>query len=231
MKRNITLSIVLGAACAMLVGAAPSPPETTIALVSKVILDVTRKEVGKDWAPAKRGATLVSGERLKTGEKSFAVIKFKDNSMLRVREKSEVLLSGVVQGSSFSKGGELERGIIGFNIKKQQAGEEFRFSSPTSVASIRGTSGQFGSADSIDTLIVLEGLVRLTNKISSQSADVKDGHTGISSPDGILQVRISTPEEKLAAQLASRNGEQNNKLDIELNDGSGNKKNIEIEFK
>ncbi len=212
-------------------GAIPPPDGTVIALMSKVILDVSRKEVGKEWQAAKRGETLLSGERVRTGEKSIAVIKFKDNSMLRVREKSEVILTGTQQGNSFSKWTELQRGVIGFNIKKQRAGEEFRFSSPTSVASIRGTSGQFDSQDSLDKLIVLEGLVRFTNIKSSEGADVAGGFTGISTPDGKLQVRPSTPEEKLAAQLASRLGDQDSKLDIDLNDGKGNKKQIEIKFK
>ncbi len=231
MTNNVHLRVLLIATCALLLGAAPPTNEATIALISKVILDVTRKEVGKDWQPAKRGETLSSGERVKTGDKATAIIKFKDNSMLRVREKTEVLLGGSQQGKSFSKSTGVERGVIGFSIKKQQPGEEFRFSSPTSVASIRGTSGQFGVADSSDKLIVLDGLVRLTNKISLQYVDVSGGFTGISGRDGKVKVRPSTPEEKLAAQLASRTGDRDSKLDIELDNGSGNKKNIEIKFK
>ena len=168
---------------------------------------------------------------MKTGEKSVAVIKFKDNSMLRVRERTEVMLSGTQQGTSFSKSTQVDRGIIGFNIKKQQQGEEFRFSSPTSVASIRGTSGQFGIEDSGDKLVVLDGQVRLTNKISSQFIDVGAGYTGLSSGDGKVQLRVSTPEEKQAAEVLSRIVEQENKLDIELKDGNGNQKQIEIKYK
>jgi hypothetical protein len=216
----------------LLLGTAPPPSrETTIALVSKVILDVTRKADGENWQPAKRGEMLSTGARVKTGIKSLAVIKFKDNSMLRVREKTEVLLGGSQEGNKFSKSTDVSNGVVGFSIKKQQSGEEFRFSSPTSVASIRGTAGQFAAADTSDKLIVIEGLVRLTNKKSSVAADVEGGFTGISSPDGKVQVRPSTPEEKLAAQLASRAGDQESQLDIELDDGSGNKKNIEIKFK
>lgn len=224
------LSLLLALTAFSFLGSTP-PPGEIIALISKVILDVTRQEVGKEWQAAKRGETLLSGERVRTGEKSIAVIKFKDNSMLRVRERTEVILTGSQQGTSFSKSTELQRGVIGFNIKKQRTGEEFRFSSPISVASIRGTSGLFNTQDSLDKLIVLEGLVHFTNTKSSESADVAGGFTGISTSDGKLQVRPSTPEEKLAAQLASRLGDQDSKLDIDLNDGKGNKKQIEIKFK
>jgi hypothetical protein len=181
--------------------------------------------------PAKRGEALSSGERIKTGEKSIAVIKFKDNSMLRVREVTEVLLNGVIDGKTFFKSTTLQKGVIGFNIKKQQKGEEFRFSSPTSVASIRGTSGQFGSGDSSDKLIVLDGLVQLMNKVSSQLLEVETGYTGISYPNGKLEKRPATPEEKAAAQLAARLGDQTNSLDVDLNNGNGSKKRIEIKFK
>jgi hypothetical protein len=231
MNKTIIVALVAGFVAIPFLGAAPPVKEATVALVSKVIADVTRKEEGKEWLQAKRGETLVSGDRVKTGEKSLAVIKFKDNSMVRVRERTEVLVKGVQEGTSFSKSADVERGVIGFSIKKQRKGEEFRFSSPTAVASIRGTSGQFGAEDSSDKLVVLEGLVRLTNKISQQSADVESGFTGISFSDGKLQIRPSTPEEKLVAQLASRVGDQDNTLDIELDNGKGTKKRFEIKFK
>jgi hypothetical protein len=229
MKTRTVWTILLFAA--VLVAATAPANDTAIALLSKVIFDVMRKPVGKEWQPAQRGEVLAAGERVKTGEKSVAVIKFKDNSMLRVRERTEVLISGSQQGGTFSKATEIERGVIGFNIKKQQPGEEFRFTSPTSVASIRGTSGQFSASDSSDKLVVLEGNVRLTNKLSSESIDVSAGYTGLSFRDGKVQLRISTPEEKQAAEVSARIAEQENRLDIELNDGKGNKKQIEIKFK
>ena len=89
----------------------------------------------------------------------------------------------------------------------------------------------FSAADSSDKLIIIEGLVRFTNKVSSDHVDVEAGYTGISTPDGKIQVRPSTPDEKLAAQLASRTGERENRLDIELDNNDGNKKNIEIKFR
>lgn len=226
-----TTPLLLTFAATLMLGTSPPPEESPIALVSKVIMDVTRKNDREEWRIAKRGETLASGERIRTGEKSFAVIKFTDNSMLRVREKTEVVVTGVKNGTTFSKSTGIERGVIGFSIKKQRPGEEFRFSSPTSVASIRGTSGQFGAQDSVDLLVVLEGLVRLENKISNRFIDVEGGFTGISGKTGELQLRPSTAEEKLTAELSARTGDREQKLDIELNDGKGNKKQIEIKFK
>ena len=78
---------------------------------------------------------------------------------------------------------------------------------------------------------MLEGLVRLTNKMSTQSVDVGAGYTGLSTRDGKVQLRLSTPEEKQAAEVSAQLAEQENRLDIELDDGKGNKKRIEIKYK
>jgi len=206
------------------------PAEPTVALVSKVILDVTRKEVGKDWQKAKRGETLSSGDKVKTGEQSVAIIKFKDNSLVRVREKTELTVTGTVSGSAFSKSVNIQKGVVGFNVQKQRASEEFRFSSPTSVASIRGTGGSL-TINTSDTLVVTEGLVRLTNNISSNFVDVGAGFTGISNPDGTISARPSTPAERAAAENAARVTEQDNRLEFELRDNQGNSKRLIIDYK
>jgi hypothetical protein len=207
----------------------PAPP--SIALISKVVLDVTHKESGNDWQTAKKGETLASGDRLKTGAKSVAIVKFKDNSLVRVRELTELTVTGSMNGSAFSKAVEVKSGVVGFNIKKQQSSEEFRFSSPTSVASIRGTGGSFSSSQEADTLIVTEGAIEFSNTASSQLVTVAAGFTGISKPNGTIISRPSTPEEKAAAELAARTSEQDNRLEFDLRDGRGNSKRIKIDFK
>ena len=209
--------------------AAALPPATgSVALLSKVVLDVSRKEEGKDWQNAKKGETLASGDKVKTGMKSVAIVKFKDNSLVRVRELTELTVTGSMNGSAFSKSVEMKSGVVGFNIKKQQAGEEFRFSSPTSVASIRGTGGSFTLGD---TLVVIEGVIEFKNTISSRMVNVEAGFTGISNPDGTITTRPSTPGEKAAAEEAARASEQDNRLEFDLRDGRGNSKRLKIDYK
>ncbi len=223
--------LVVVVLCPLPTAAAATPPaKSSIALISKVILDVSRKEVGKVWQTAKRGETLSSGDKVKTGVKSIAVIKFKDNSLVRVREKTVLTVTGQMKGTAFSKTVTMEKGVIGFNIKKQQLEEEFRFKSPTSVASIRGTGGQFTTREIADTLIVIEGNVRLTNNISSDFVDVEAGFTGISNADGTIQKRPSTQAERAAAENAMRVGKKDSRLEFELRDGQGNRKRLRIDF-
>lgn len=233
MKKTLKLCAAFVLSVLMLgQGASAFPPaESSIGLISKVILDVSHKELGKDWQTAKKGETLTSGDKVKTGAKSVAIIKFKDNSLVRVRELSELTVTGSMNGSAFSKSIEMKSGVVGFNIMKQQIGEQFRFSSPTSVASIRGTGGSFSTTGTADTLIVTEGTIEFTNNSSSQKVEVAAGHTGISRPDGTIVTRLSTPEEKAAAEQAARPGEQDNRLEFELRDGRGNSKRLKIDFK
>ncbi len=225
--------VLLIATCFLLLhgDAAVGQTRSSVGLVSKVVLDVTKKDLDRDWQKAERGEMLSSGDRVKTGEKSLAVIKFKDNSLVRVRERSELTVTGAVSGAAFSKSVNVDNGGVGFNIRKQQADEEFRFTSPTSVASIRGTGGLFTSASQSDTLIVTDGLVNFLNKISSESVDVPAGFTGISNSDGSIVRRVSTADEHRIALEAARASDQDNRLEFEFRDRQGERKQLKIDYK
>ncbi|MDH3251304.1 MAG: FecR family protein [Ignavibacteria bacterium] len=220
------LSLVLGLpAWAILPGTAQP-----VALVSKVILDVARSSEGNDWLAATRGEVLLSGDRIRTGLNSLAVIKFKDNSMVRVRERSELTVAGYEENGAFSKTLTLEKGVTGFSIRKQRQNEEFRFLSPTSVASVRGTGGQFSVQDSADILIVTHGLMEMMNNVSGETVRIPAGYTGISRADGTTQTRVSTPEEQHQAQNASRPSDRDNHFELDLRDNQGNTRKLRIEF-
>jgi hypothetical protein len=177
----------------------PLAAEAPVALVSNVLLDVTRKEAFKEWQIARRGDVLSSGDRVKTGMESFAVIRFKDHSLVRLRERSDLTVTGRAEGSSLTTSVDVHTGAVGFNINTQRQDERFRFTSPTSVASIRGTEGRFVSNPLSDTLTIIEGAVLLTNLLSSEYAEVRAGFTGISHSDGRISVRMATPGELSAA--------------------------------
>jgi len=229
-------TFIWGTICAALIiavaasAAAPSGSGNTVGLISKVIQDVSHKQIDKDWQKAQKGEALVSGDRVKTGERSIAIIKFLDNSLVRVRELSELTVSGKMDGSAFLKSVDLQNGVVGFSIQKQHPQEEFQFSSPTSVASIRGTGGLFSTSASSDTLTVIEGTIVFTNKFSGSSVDVGAGFTGISNPNGTLQNRPATRTELMAAEEAAGSGSLK-KLELDLRDNQGKSKKLHIEIK
>ena len=195
-----------------------------------MIQDVSHKQVNKDWQKAQKGEPLASGDGVKTGERSIAIIKFMDNSLVRVRELSELTVSGKVDGGAFLKSVDLQNGVVGFSIQKQRPQEEFRFSSPTSVASIRGTGGLFATSDSSDTLIVIEGTVNFLNKRTGQSVDVHSGFTGIFGPGGTFNYRPATRTEIMAAEEAAGSGSIK-KMELDLRDNQGKSKKLRIDIK
>lgn len=226
-----------GMFCAAAIGGWCCPPDLsaqsqqTVGLLSKVILDVSHKELGKAWAKAQRGETLGSGDGVMTGERSTAIIKFKDNTLLRLRERSRVTVTGTLTKGVFSKEVNLESGALGFDVKKQEASEEFRFTSPTSVASVRGTAAFFAVSDSTDSLTVVTNMVNLLNKRTSQSIDVAAGFTGISYRDGRLEMHPSTPAEKRVAEEALKVGDLQKQLRMQLRNRKGGMQDLILDFK
>lgn len=232
MKKTLrTASIFTVSLLAILFVAAAPPPEGSVGLFSKVILDVARKAGEKDWEGAKRGETLSSGDRVRTGDKSLAIIKFKDGSLVSVRERSELTVTGSTNAGAFSKSVDIQNGVVGFSIQKQKPAEEFRFTSPTSVASIRGTGGVLTISPLGDTLTVTDGTVSFTNRTSGRSIDVHAGFTGLSTVGGNLETHPSTSGEKRSAEDALKSGDTQQKLEFELRDNQGKSKKLRIDYK
>jgi hypothetical protein len=204
---------------------------TTVALIAKIIQDVTTKSVAADWKKADKGEALISGDQVQTGVKSLAVVKFIDNSIVRVRERSQLTVVGL-SGSPkmLSKTIELSNGAIGFEVKKQKLNEQFRFTSPTSVASIRGTMGKLSGGTGHDTLVITEGLVNFLNSSSNKDVDVPAGYIAFSNDDGTITVRQATEQELADANSAATGGSLND-LNLELRDSKGNKKELKLKFK
>ncbi|HEV8537945.1 MAG TPA: FecR family protein [Bacteroidota bacterium] len=203
----------------------------TLALITKTVQDVTRKSPPVDWTKAAKGDPLISGGQVKTGSKSFAVVKFIDNSIIRVREFSELIISGQSGApGSLSKGVQLRNGAFGFDIKKQKQDEQFQLTSPTSVASIRGTKGKLSGGRGNDTLIVTEGIVNLRNNSSNNNVDVLAGYIGFSNDDGTVTSRKAT-EDELADAGNAAGGGSDHELNLEMKDSQGNKKDLKIKYK
>jgi len=227
---------VLLAATVALCAAGFRAPDITpgpIGLISKVIRDVSlRADAAEEWNRAERGNPLSSGDRVKTGLQSLAVLKFRDASFVRVRERSEVVMSTAVGEKPIVKSIETEEsgGSFGFDIKKQ-IDAKFQFTSPTSVASIRGTSGKWSAgSDANDTLWLETGLVALLNRISGTEILVQGGSIAFSNADGTVTVRPMTPEELAEAKLASDGGSERN-LDLRFRNDNGEEKELKIKFK
>jgi len=193
------------------------PQSKTIGQIIKVV-----QEVYKGDAKAKGGEPLVSGDDVKTGTKSLAIVKFLDGSIVRVREKSKL----TINQESGTKSVNLKEGGFGFDIQKQK-NQKFVFTSPTSVASIRGTTGKLSTDGTDDTLVVTEGLVNFKNNVSGKDINVGAGSIGFSDNDGTITSRQATDQELANAK---NNGTDDSNLDLNLNmkNPKGEEKKLKI---
>jgi len=206
MKRKSVFLILVVASILMLSPAWRTPQDKGDfpATVIKVIRSVDKKSPTTGWQKALLADQLHSGYELRTEQGSFAMIKFPDETKIIVRQNSVVSVKAQVRGRQvLDRSIYMARGNVAFDVKKQ-ATEQFRFSSPISVASIRGTQGGYSSgADSVDQLIINEGLATLTNLLSHLSQDVSTGQIGITYGDGHIDVHNSTHDQQQQGDIGN----------------------------
>ena len=200
--------------------------KTPIALVKKILKDVTYKEnADADWELAKTGIPLHDGQEIKTGNKSLALILFTDGSgLLRVRENSILHIYGEKEINKLNKNTFLEKGQLGFQVSKQED-EQFKFTTPTVVASIRGTGGYIDVEDDSSTTVVCEtGLIELqATGGEKQSGNLSAGNSANISSNGQIQINPMSQEQQ--SELNKNKQTETKKIKIKTKEGE-----IEIEY-
>jgi len=142
-----------------------------------------------------RGMALSNGDIVITGEDGLAIILFLDDkTQLKIKSYSEIEITGSRGKDGISKRMNMAFGSLKASIEKQKG--EFVVSTPTSVASVKGTEfWLFSNPDSGDILIGLSGDVELTNTLTGQTVIVGAGTVVESTPDGriveLVTIKIS----------------------------------------
>ncbi len=199
----------------------------TIAVVQLVKNKAYHKPPKIDkWNPTQKGIGLESGTLVKTEDKSFLLIKFLDGSFLRVDENTTLEVVGENPKGNYSRKVNIENGGVDFKVTKVKG--KFEFTTPLSVATIRGTEGVLFSRADADTLMVREGEVDFFNKISNLSRTVKAGEIGISTKTGDITTRSMTESERGRSEEVKRAIE---KREIEIRGKTGEGKEIKIKIK
>ena len=137
----------------------------------------------------KKRYPLKSCDGYKTRSRSLCVVIFPYGSGLLVRSESIVHVYGRIEAGKEDKETHIESGIVGFKIKKQREDEEFNFTTPTGLASIRGTSG-FLKVNLDETLLVVdEGLIEVSaTKGTKQSGSVGVGNSALIFANGTVKI-------------------------------------------
>ncbi len=100
-------------------------------------VSIKNEETGKS-VEAKRGTKLADGDKITTNKTGRVAIKFlDDNSLLRVRPNSTCTVNTKKENQSVAKNIFVEVGTIFSKITRQRS--PYRVTTPTSVASVKGT--------------------------------------------------------------------------------------------
>ena len=159
------------------------------AYIIKVVSNVEKRTPTTGWTKAVTLSELKSGHEVRTGEKSLALIKFSDESKVAVRQKSVLTIQGEVEGRQIlNRNVIIERGRAVFNIRKQES-EQFRFTSPISVASIRGTEGGTGFEPSNNEadITIITGVADFQSTVTNCQTTVGAGQRGVIDSTGQCQ--------------------------------------------
>ena len=199
-----------------------------IAVVTKIIGKAEYVREEKSPKNLKRGFVVENGDEILTKAGAFVALVFiDDRSALKIREKSEVVINGKKNVNRISKKIDLNNGTIRAQVKTNR---NFLVQTSVSVASVKGTDFWVISNDKVgDSIIGLEGLVTLSNRISGEKIDIKPGITGISSNDGSLQAFKSDPKNTPRDLIQSDS--QDKKLEIIFKDSAGKQKKLIIDYK
>lgn len=167
----------------------------------------------KKTIPVRLGTRLYAGSKVITKDKSFAALKFlDDNSLVRIRPNSSCTIEGKREKSGFFKNLFLDVGTVFAQIVKQQS--VFQITTPTSVASVKGTKFWAKQEFKGGTYYYgEEGVVEISNE--KGWALLRKGETGyVSSKNSRPIVRATKKGEKPV-----------------LEEGKGSIDDLEFEFK
>jgi hypothetical protein len=195
---RIKILLVVIIASLVVLGFSVYKPAGPIAIIKKVVNDVKYKIADKSgWEIAKASQMLSDRDEIKTGNKSLAIILFTDGSgQLRIRENAVLQIYGQKDNKQLNKNALLQNGTISFEVSKQ-ANEEFKFTTPTAVASIRGTGGLLGANSDSTQLILEHGSVDFNSLIQGGGGGtLTGGQTGTIYRNGTFTFHQTNANEK-----------------------------------
>lgn len=192
----------------------------TAAVVTKVIQDVKHKSGDENWVQTKPLTQLKTNDLLSTGVKSVAVLKFVDGSIVRVREKSTIIIFADKKEKGLIKNTKLESGKIIFDVNKQVDDDKFIITTPTAVATVRGTTGLVETLSDGSTFVLVEtGVVEVESTGEKKDSQILEaGTVSVVQPDGTIIVSEATEEQRSSFSNANKTNEKT--IQIQTNRGN-----------
>ena len=165
-----------------------------VAAISTLKGLVMVKPVGsRKYIPAYKGQMLKNGEWVKTKEGVFVAIVFLDGSNIKIQQKTEVKITSYrMTAKDLKTNLEMSKGQAWSNVAEQGAGGEFTITTPTAVASVKGTEFdlEFDEDSGESILTVISGEVSFANELGELIAGAMEAASA-SEDSGPTKKRIS----------------------------------------
>ncbi len=229
MRRNILINLFL--IISTFTASGFSQDKIALILKARGETSIKRSNESDFKKEIKIGDNLYSQDKIKTGKDGFVVVVFLDDkSQIKIRENSEMVISGERGRGSISKQVDMQFGTLKAEVTPMRKGE-FVIATPTSVASVKGTVFIVQS-DPINGDVVwgLSGSVEVVNNESGGVVVVGANQTGYSKPSGDVSVEATQAGSAPPVDVEEETSTQNNELRIQLRNPSGDTKVIKIEY-
>lgn len=206
-----------------------------LAIVRRFRPTVNVRESGRhEWVEARVAQQLFHSDTLRTQQEGYAVVQMVDNSLIRVRPNSMLIIQGEVN----SRGGvnsriNMEQG--GINLQVIGRVSDFEVTTQTSVAAVKGT--QFSvviNPDGSTTIVCFSGEVEVTARISGQTVSLRRGRRAFIDPQSrsVRTERVSLREMRRlqADEVRMEESSIPEVLKIRLRNADGDIREVEIPY-
>ena len=171
--------------------------EQSLAIVTKSNGNVSYKNyLKKEFINTlNAGSELFNNDLVRTGSDGFVKFTYLDDgTTIKINKDSELYIRGQVSNKNINKRINMSNGLIKLDVSKQNQ-DEFVIITPTSVASVKGTSFILDSKEDGDNFYGYEGVVEVLNKESNQVVRLSKNLKIVSKPDGLINSEIITEQD------------------------------------
>jgi len=146
------------------------------------------------------GDELKEGDRVITGGSSFLVFQIADTATARVQPDSDVTLANIADPSNINLN--LTNGGVLNRVSRLGKNSSYKITTPTVVASVRGTVFSTYYTEGTNTVAVKNGNVDVSVKERAESASLKEGTTAVYR-DALTERPIEEAESILLENMTS----------------------------
>ena len=171
--------------------------QESLAIVTKSNGNISYKNyLKKDFIDKlNAGSELFNNDLIRTGSDGFVKFTYLDDgTTIKINNDSELYIRGQVSNKNINKRINMSNGLIKLDVSTQK-GDEFVIITPTSVASVKGTSFILDSSEDGDNFYGYEGIVEVLNKESNEVVKLSKNVKIVSKPSGVINSAVVTQQD------------------------------------